>query len=1257
MKASTNYRPTFTRGSALITVIFLIFMMSLLTGSMLEYTLGERRGNVRNRLIQRTKNMSENISLYAAEQITTKLYRRRSTTPVKFMTGENALALPPAAILQTIDSTYVDGANSMEVRAGLTSSTGLKFIDPAIDPNDANAGLQVNTAKVPVVSKATAYLEALGRITAYTQHDLALDFVPLFQFAAFYNMDLEMYPGDNMSLSGPIHVNGEMNARTGSNGEITFWDRVSVSKGFYADAGRQGPWYRADGSKQPTSANPQGGHLHVRFRNKTGPAITTTPIRNGGGTTDPWRDHKMGQTSENTTTQTNFKTFSQNTYGVNLRTSVHGVTELVLPSISKYNKVDDPSTTAEDERDNGRQIIEPASATDSAGLMETKISRKSGLYIIVNPDDQDRPGTLPDGTTVTMRARSYRCWLNRIASDLTHTITEVVLPGQPSYGALNATANLLPNQYRVDTAIGHNQVIRTIKGGGVDFADTGYNYDSDPAVTGIEVPTLSVFADSYFFDMRRAKGNVGAGSQSNTGTSRSTVPYAPRPIVKIDFDLTRFRMAVERTMLAAGNSTVYYPSLPRDAGTWAASIYNPGGAPVATNLGLALGTNNTYSVFPASESSVTAIHLSQDAAYSQPRLIIGSSFQTGAGAVTDYAAIIRIEPSYDNGVTFEPAFNVDRPGFYQSAAIEVSTTYVVPAGVTFLRVTQLAGAQALDIQFVRVVPDMEPMGISCGGGQATGRFIICETTAPSPVAASLWGAPVYTSTIDDTFISYRPTAGTTGVRVQQYQPGGTVTLVQQRIIPVVMAALTNDKFIVPSVSAVAGTYANAVTDMRVYVGGVDDTANWTITPAVTAGTVVGAMGAGRFANRYTATGMAGAAAGGIGTVNLTANRAGFTAVTRTFNLLKQSSLVGGLNAPASTGYSLSVRQAADPFQIYYTDGNPVVADNLVSTTTNNRPWFDGITVYVHSVDAELRRDADSDGNPDRIDSGVRLWNGRGPIISLDGITYPAKTGFTFCTNDAAYIVGHFNADGVINNDATSTIAFGGYSARYPDSAAERLCSVMADAVTMLSHPVFNNAAPYPQIGGWADALSANAIGTGGAVAWATTQPSGANNSDGSKTALRAAALPNLSRPGTAAAARTTKFAATTTEVSSALLVGIVPTNHNAVGLTDAAPASGANGQSSGGLHNFPRLVEDWTGALYIRGSMVAMFESRVALEPLNLGIYNPAERNWGLHESLRNVNHDLPLEPILIGARRLGFKEITKDKYESMKTTIEALPN
>jgi hypothetical protein len=130
-------------------------------------------------------------------------------------------------------------------------------------------------------------------------------------------------------------------------------------------------------------------------------------------------------------------------------------------------------------------------------------------------------------------------------------------------------------------------------------------------------------------------------------------------------------------------------------------------------------------------------------------------------------------------------------------------------------------------------------------------------------------------------------------------------------------------------------------------------------------------------------------------------------------------------------------------------------------------------------------------------------------------------------------------------------------------------------------------------------------------------------------------------PG-AGSSRDTKFSPNVTEISACLLTGIVKTDTH---------------QHSGGVHNYPRLLEQWAGTgLYIRGSMVAMFTSEIATEPWSIRIYSGAGRYWGLHQSLRNADHDVPLEPILLNAQRLSFRELTAAEFTTKKTAILALP-
>jgi hypothetical protein len=92
-----------------------------------------------------------------------------------------------------------------------------------------------------------------------------------------------------------------------------------------------------------------------------------------------------------------------------------------------------------------------------------------------------------------------------------------------------------------------------------------------------------------------------------------------------------------------------------------------------------------------------------------------------------------------------------------------------------------------------------------------------------------------------------------------------------------------------------------------------------------------------------------------------------------------------------------------------------------------------------------------------------------------------------------------------------------------------------------------------------------------------------------------------------------------TTVNAAFLAGIVQTT-NSVGTK----------HYSGGVENFPRFLEDWTGkALTYNGSMVVMFPSKYAtnwwIDPGTY--YNPPNRDWAFDLNFLNVNRLPPGTP------------------------------
>jgi hypothetical protein len=114
----------------------------------------------------------------------------------------------------------------------------------------------------------------------------------------------------------------------------------------------------------------------------------------------------------------------------------------------------------------------------------------------------------------------------------------------------------------------------------------------------------------------------------------------------------------------------------------------------------------------------------------------------------------------------------------------------------------------------------------------------------------------------------------------------------------------------------------------------------------------------------------------------------------------------------------------------------------------------------------------------------------------------------------------------------------------------------------------------------------------------------------------------------------------TIEISAALLTGLTPTNKNGTGST------------SGGAHNLPRFLENWSGkSTFIRGSLVALFESRVFTEPHGSGYYSPPARNWGFNELFRDGRYP-PGTPRVMSYRRVDFTDLPPPEYDTIKASF-----
>lgn len=106
-------------------------------------------------------------------------------------------------------------------------------------------------------------------------------------------------------------------------------------------------------------------------------------------------------------------------------------------------------------------------------------------------------------------------------------------------------------------------------------------------------------------------------------------------------------------------------------------------------------------------------------------------------------------------------------------------------------------------------------------------------------------------------------------------------------------------------------------------------------------------------------------------------------------------------------------------------------------------------------------------------------------------------------------------------------------------------------------------------------------------------------------------------------------------VAAAILTGITPTNKD------------SSARMSGGAHNLVRFLEDWSStgkSVYIRGSLVALFESRIATQPWKIDYYSAPTRNWGFNTLFQNGRYP-PGTPRVISYRRTDYTDLTQSEY------------
>jgi len=254
------------------------------------------------------------------------------------------------------------------------------------------------------------------------------------------------------------------------------------------------------------------------------------------------------------------------------------------------------------------------------------------------------------------------------------------------------------------------------------------------------------------------------------------------------------------------------------------------------------------------------------------------------------------------------------------------------------------------------------------------------------------------------------------------------------------------------------------------------------------------------------------------------------------------------------------KQANDGLLLYIAD-----TSSGTSVSTNNYDYK-----IVASGTTGLRTSALSSGTQSTVTSsaarGIRLFNGGSLPSGMSSGTVNTNGGLTVASPNPVYIMGDYNTGSTLTGSFSSS------------------------GITINQTPPSNGSSAYPS----GTSAPAPVVTISGSTY--TRQPSVV--AADAVTILSNVWGDNVSGPPVGNASNTT--------INTAIVSGNVPTTSSAY---------------SGGIENFPRLLENWSGYnLTIYGSFALLYNSEQATQPWNGTYYGVPNRRWFFDNTLQNKN-------------------------------------
>jgi hypothetical protein len=389
------------KGSGLIVVLFIATALAIGIYSVSSLVLGEFRLNKKAAVYNEAKQAAESLIQASLADLKDR-FESQSAFPVDALAPDsnplyisdefvniynaddsNSNLIIPSVLKYTSAEQF--GSQDTEIIAGQVPPGDWVYIDPREPGNeyDELAGTRVFQRNIEIISKATVDRSNVGTATVYARQYLQVRDAPLFAYAIFYNLPMEIAPGPRMDIYGNVHSNNDTWFQSG--GGLNFHSRVSVAGEVYH--GRH-PDYGSGGVSNGAVNFTDGSDNLVNMKKDS-----SWPSDASSEYTGTWLQ----------STDSNYADLATQVWGGNLQSAAHGVLTQNPVGVTDYIEDTDSSTSAKESYNSAYQMIQPplteseleipseSSADYDAALSRNEIEKqkysyKAGLTIQVQAD-------------------------------------------------------------------------------------------------------------------------------------------------------------------------------------------------------------------------------------------------------------------------------------------------------------------------------------------------------------------------------------------------------------------------------------------------------------------------------------------------------------------------------------------------------------------------------------------------------------------------------------------------------------------------------------------------------------------------------------------------------------------------------------------------------------------------------------------------------------------------------------------------------